>query len=136
MRPVNAGVMLAAMMMAIMVGCSSASSARRPGARQSNVITMDQVNATRYSTAFEVVQALRPQWLRGRGRTSVNLSESVKVYIDDALLGEPEQLRNITARSIGSIRYLDANEATQRWGMDHGQGAIMVSTRRDTTSRR
>lgn len=135
MRRLNAGVVLAAVMMAIMVACSSVSSTRRPGSSQSGLITMDQVNATGYSTAFEVVQALRPQWLRGRGRTSVNLSESVKVYLDDSLLGEPEQLRNITARSIGSIRYLDGNEATQRWGMDHGQGAIMVSTRRDTTSR-
>ena len=136
MPRLNAGVMLAAVMMAIVAACSSASSARRPSASPPGVITMDELSATRYSTAFEVVQALRPQWLRGRGRTSLNLSESVKVYLDDSPLGEPEQLRSISARSIASIRYLDGNTATQRWGMDHGQGAIMVSTRRDTTSRR
>ncbi|MGH7639197.1 MAG: hypothetical protein ACREOK_16220 [Gemmatimonadaceae bacterium] len=136
MRRLNAGVILAAMTLAITVACSSTSSARRPGSRQPDLITMDELSGTRYSTALEVVQALRPQWLRGRGRTSVNLSESVKVYVDDSPLGEAEQLRSISARSVGSIRYLDGNSATQRWGMDHGQGAIMVSTRRDTTSRR
>lgn len=136
MRRLNAGVLLAAVMMPVVLACSSTSSARRPSSSQPGLITMDELNATRYSTALDVVQALRPQWLRGRGRTSVNLSESVKVYLDDSPLGEPEQLRSISARSIASIRYLDANDATQRWGMDHGQGAIMVSTRRDTTSRR
>ena len=135
MRRRNAGAMLAAMMMALLVACSSASSARRPSSRQADVITMDELSGTRYSTALEVVQALRPQWLRGRGRTSVNLSESVKVYLDDSPLGEPEQLSSVSTQSIASIRYLDGNSATQRWGMDHGQGAIMVSTRRDTTSR-
>ena len=135
MRRLNAALMLAAFTLAITVACSTTSSARRPGSSPPGLITMDEVNATRYSTALEVVQALRPQWLRGRGRTSVNLSESVKVYLDDSPLGEPEQLRSISARSIASIRYLDGNEATQRWGMDHGQGAIMVSTRRDTSRR-
>jgi hypothetical protein len=37
-------------------------------------------------------------------------------------------------RSVSEIRWLDANEATLRWGLDHGHGAIVLSTRRETTT--
>ena len=116
----------------VLVACSSNPRQRASG-RQQHLITTDEINAVRYSTAFEVVEALRPQWLRTRGRTSFRASESVKVYLDDSLLGTPEQLRQITARSISSIRFMDGTEATTRWGLDHGHGAIVVSTRGDST---
>jgi len=86
------------------------------------------LRGARFQDAFTAVQSLRPQWLRLRGSTSLR-RETIKVYLDDALMGGPEQLRYITTSSISSIRFLDANEATQRWGLDHGQGAIVVSTR-------
>jgi len=57
------------------------------------------------------------------------LQESIKVYLDGSLMGGPEQLRQIQVRSISSIRFLDGLEATNRWGLDHGLGAIVVSTR-------
>ena len=126
---------LAALLAGFVVACSS-SPRQRTGTRQQRVITMAELDAVRYSTAFEVVEALRPQWLRTRGRTSFRAQESVKVYLDDSLLGDPQQLRQITTRSISSIRFMDGNEATTRWGLDHGHGAILVSTRSDSTARR
>jgi hypothetical protein len=33
-------------------------------------------------------------------------------------------------RSIATIRWLDGLAASERWGLDHGAGAIVVSTRR------
>jgi hypothetical protein len=84
-----------------------------------------------YGDAFSVVQALRPRWLWTRGSTSINQEESVKVYLDGSLMGGPEYLRQIPVRSISSIRFMDGLEATNRWGLDHGLGAILVSTRRE-----
>lgn len=127
-------VVLAALLAGFVVACSS-TPRQRTTSRQQRVITMEEIDAVRYSTAFEVVEALRPQWLRTRGTTSFRARESVKVYLDDSLLGEPAQLRQITARSISSIRFMDGTEATTRWGLDHGHGAIIVSTRGDSTSR-
>lgn len=115
----------------LFVACSSGPRSR-PAPIQQRVITTAEINAVQYPTAYDVVQALRPLWLNNRGRTSITQRESVKVYLDDSLLGEPEQLKNVTARSISSMRFLDANEATLRWGLDHGQGAIMVRTLRDS----
>jgi|SRR5687768_17466596 len=125
---------LIAVLPVLAVACSS-SPRQRTTARQQRVITKEEIGSVRYSTAFEVVEALRPQWMRIRGRTSFSAQEYVKVYLDDSLLGAPDQLRQITARSIASIRFLDGNEATTRWGLDHGHGAIVVLTRSDTTSR-
>jgi hypothetical protein len=82
-----------------------------------------------YSDAFSVVQALRPRWLWTRGSTSINQPEAVKIYLDGSLMGGPDYLRQIPVRSISSMRFLNGLEATNRWGLDHGLGAILVSTR-------
>jgi hypothetical protein len=130
----SARTMLVVILPALLVACSS-SPRQRTTSRQTRLITTEEIDALRYSSAYEVVEALRPQWLRIRGRTSFSAQESVKVYLDDSLLGTPEHLRQITARSISSIRFMDGTEATTRWGLDHGHGAIIVLTRSDTTSR-
>jgi hypothetical protein len=116
--------------LALVAACST-SPQTRPTTADQRVIKSDELTASRYNNVYEMIEATRPQWLRPRGRTSFNTRESVKVYLDGSLLGEPEQLRGITARSIAEIRWLDANEATLRWGLDHGHGAIVLSTRRD-----
>lgn len=113
----------------LLAACSIVSGRRAGGSENRNVITTEEMRATGFADVFRVVEALRPQWLRTRGVTTLAGRESVKVYLDDLLLGGPDQLQQITTRSISSIRYLDGNEATQRWGLDHGHGAILVLTR-------
>ena len=129
----STGLKIGILLVAI-VACSSATQ-RRPAGRDARLITTEEIDVSRFSTALDVVQALRPQWLRMRGRTSFNLSESVKVYFDDVLLGTPSQLRNVPARAIRWMRFLDGNEATTRWGLDHGQGAIVLSSKDESASR-
>jgi hypothetical protein len=80
-----------------------------------------------YSDVFTTVQSLRPQWLVTHGQTSFRRLE-LKVYLDGSLMGGPETLRQISTRSISSIRYLTGLEASGRWGLDHDQGAIVIST--------
>jgi hypothetical protein len=113
----------------LLVAACAVVSGRRGSGSARNVITTDEMRAAGFADAFRVVEALRPQWLRPRGATTLTGRETVKVYLDDLLLGGPDQLQQITTRSISSIRYLDGNEATQRWGLDHGHGAILVLTR-------
>lgn len=120
---------LAAVLLA--AACAGGPAPRSTSASGPRVIDTAELQASAYATAFDAVQALRPQWLRARGRTSLTQQEFVKVYLDNSLMGGPEQLRSITLKSVSTIRYLDGVEATQRWGLDHGQGAISVSTRRE-----
>ena len=113
----------------ILAGCGAGSGTRAEDRQNQRLITAAEMEAAGYTDAFSVVQALRPQWLWTRGTTTVNLQESIKVYLDGSLMGGPDQLRQIQVRSISSIRFLDGLEATNRWGLDHGLGAIVVSTR-------
>jgi hypothetical protein len=94
-----------------------------------NLITAEDIETRRGATAYELVQALHPQWLRGRGQTSMYLAGAVKVYRDAQLVGGVDALRQISGESVGEIRFVDGTDAVQRWGSDHGAGAILVTTR-------
>ncbi len=80
--------------------------------------------------AYEAVSRLRATWLRPRGVTSLSLRHGVKVYLDGMRMGGVEELRQLDAKSIGSIQHLDGVEATLRFGTGNGDGAILVYTRR------
>ncbi len=112
-------------------GCATGSSTRGGDGQDQTLLTAAEMEAAGYGDAFSVVQALRPRWLWTRGSTSINQPETVKVYLDGSLMGGPDYLRQIPVRSISSIRFLNGLEATARWGLDHGLGAILVSTRQE-----
>ncbi|HST62913.1 MAG TPA: carboxypeptidase-like regulatory domain-containing protein [Longimicrobium sp.] len=118
----------------------------RPAARTNTdrrrLIARDEVANTRVSTAFDLVQALRPQWLRARGSNSMRIvtrgdanwvadESPIIVYQDGRVLGPGvEMLRSIPHASIEQVEYFDAAEAQQRWGVGHPQGAIHVISKR------
>lgn len=97
--------------------------------RDANRIGSDELQAADQTDLLSLVQAHRPAWLRQRGKSSMRSAEYVKVYQDGIRLGGPGALRQIATRSVSEIRYLDGMTATQRFGTDHGNGAILVSTR-------
>jgi hypothetical protein len=110
--------------------CGAQSQASGGGGSSSNrnALSSEEMLRAGYPDAFATVQSLRPQWLQRRGANS--RAQSIKVYLDGSLLGGPELLRQITTRSIGSIRYMTPLEASERYGLDHDLGAIIVTTRR------
>lgn len=111
--------------------CAAGSNTGGVERQDPNLLTTAEIEGAGYSDAYSVVEALRPRWLWRRGSTTINQQESVKVYLDGSLLGGPEYLRQIRVRSIASIRFMDGLEASNRWGLDHGLGAIIVSTRQE-----
>lgn len=89
----------------------------------------EDIIEARHNTALDAVRAMRPQWLRKRGLGSISRPEMVKVYINGMLRGGPQALREVNSDSILSIQYMNASDATQRFGTDHASGAIIVLTR-------
>ncbi len=107
-------------------GCASAG---RSGPRADrSVITRQQIFEYQFVTAFDAVQALRSNWLSDRGTNSLNTPTEVQVYLDGSRMGGVSSLRSIPTTTVQSIRYIDGNQATARWGLDHGRGVIFVST--------
>ena len=98
--------------------------------RNANMLTADEIRETNAANAYDAVSRLRPNWLRKRGVSSINREGTILVYQDGLRFGGPGSLQQINASAIESISYLDGTAATQRFGTDHGNGAILVTSRR------
>jgi hypothetical protein len=92
---------------------------------------VEELAEVSHLNAFEAIRRLRPNWLRIRGLATFNRQEvaGIKVYIDGGLRGHVEQLERIRASDIQELRYHDPRQATTRFGTDHGDGAILVTTK-------
>jgi hypothetical protein len=110
--------------------CGRAGSpAAGPATGDRDLLTYEEISAGGYNDMYTALLAMRPHWLRTRGRDSFRAPGQVQVYRDDRWLGGVETLRYITVSGIGSVRYYDGLEASGRWGMGHGQGVVHLSTR-------
>jgi len=94
-----------------------------------NLLTEQQLREHHFVTAYEAVAALRSSWLEARGPDSFTAPSQVLVYLDESRLGGVETLRALPMTNVLSIRFIDGIAASARWGLDHGQGVILVSTR-------
>lgn len=100
-----------------------------------DLITEAEIAAGSYQTALEAVQNLRPNMLvpRGVGSDESGLraaSVSIVVYMDDVRLGEAQSMVNIPASRVKEIRFVNARDATTRYGTGHSSGVILVTTKR------
>jgi hypothetical protein len=107
---------------------TGALAARRPR-RDRNKITAEELAGRTEADLFSYLQGARPQWLRARGKGSINLNEQVWVYRDGVKIGGVGALRQIRMNEIREIQHMEGTQATQRYGLDHGAGAIFVLTR-------
>lgn len=105
-----------------------------PGAvSNSQLITEEEIDASRGANALEVIQKLRANFLTYRGETSLSKGASrpyPTVYLDDQQFGSIETLRTIPSAHISSIRLYRSWEATTKFGTGNMSGVIAISTRR------
>lgn len=96
-----------------------------------NVIVESEIPASGAQNALEVIQRVRPSMLRARnGTTEETGVMDIVFYIDGTRAGERQALTAIPASNVREIRYLNATDATTRFGTGHALGAIIVSTKR------
>ena len=98
----------------------------------SQLITEDEIEASRAPTAYEAIQKLRANFLSYRGETSLNRSNShpyPTVYVDGQEFGPLSSLRNIPASQVASIRLYRSWEAATKFGTGNMGGVIAVTTR-------
>lgn len=120
-------LLLTAFLALSMASCSARNAATSPGVDR-NLLVQDQFADRGFHTAYDVVEAMRANWLSSRGPNSFQTPTEVQVYLDGVRMGGVETLRTIDVRPVTYIRYFDGIAATARWGLDHGAGAIYVST--------
>ena len=119
------------------IGCASKTggaaatqqSSSRPRTSR-DVITAEELATIDAQTALQAVQRLRPNFLQTRGGASMSVNSgpvNVVVYVDQTRMGGPNTLSQIPVTEVREIRYLNATDATQRYGTGHGAGAIIVT---------
>jgi hypothetical protein len=111
----------------LLAGC--ASSGERSTGSPSNVITAQDIQSAQFRSAFELIRALRPQWLTASG-SSIRGSGQIVVYVDDMRMGGTEYLNQVPTKDRKDARWLSPPEATIRYGTGHSAGAITIQTRR------
>lgn len=96
-----------------------------------NRLTAEEILASGASTAYDAIERLRPRWLRVRMERSHNQATEIVVFVDNMQMSGMDALRDVDARLVRSIRWLDSAQAGQMPGMGsrHVEGAIVVETR-------
>ena len=102
----------------------------RPTRRSNVLITREELASSSARDAFQAVQVLRPDWLRGRGAVTIQGSApDLLVYLDGQRIGGRNTLAQFPVIGIKEMRFYGATDATQRWGTGHAGGVIEVVTR-------
>jgi hypothetical protein len=110
----------------------------------SSVITEEEVRASTAANVYQLVQALRPMWLRRDGASGRTIPSTdpeapatvsspvadagVRVYVERGFVGDIFSLRQIPVAEVTSVEFLDAAAATYRLGPGNPSGAIVVHT--------
>ena len=117
---------LVGLVAAAFLGCSPPSTAK--ATRNSNVITKEEIAASRATNAYDAVSRLRPNFLHFHGQTTISGSDTgyPKVYLDRILFGDLSSLRTLDVNGIREIRYYNGAEASNRFGLGNVSGAIEV----------
>lgn len=115
----------------VIAGCASPG-ATKPAPADRNRISADEIDASAVTNALDLVRQLRPRWLSERGKTSFRTQNPVVLYVDENRVGTVQRLADFGLNDISELRYLDAIAATQRFGIGHQSGAILVYLRRGT----
>lgn len=125
------GVLTLMVLSACLSGCSSGTQGLRT---DRNLITPQEVENSAVANAYELVERLRPLWLRSRGGRSTRLETEIVVYLNGSILGGLDDLRGIPIEIVDSVRALDAAEAGRLPGLGsrHVERAILVVTKART----
>jgi ABC-type phosphate transport system substrate-binding protein len=108
-------------------GAGSAGTPRVPTDRNAiNQLELESVGST---NLYELVEKLRPNFLRSRGQTSLNSSalEFPTVYVDGRPYGDIASLRTIITSQVALVRYYDAPAAAGKFGAINAPGVIDVT---------
>lgn len=113
------------------IGACAGTKSRRVTPPDRNMITADEIDRANASNAYEIVERLRPAFLRTRGAESLQnpTPPTPIIYLDGMRYGTLQTLASVPAIGIISIQYLNAIDATQRFGFGNEGGAILITTK-------
>jgi hypothetical protein len=96
-----------------------------------DVITRAEIEQVGANTVYDVVNRLRPNFLRVEGRSSMGqVTQAPLVRLDASTLGEIDAMRSLDANSVQEIRYYSIVEAESRFSGVRGRPVIHIISRK------
>ena len=117
-------------LVALLVVTACASAGGSGNRTRQDVITAQEIEQTRVSDLYELVQRLRPRWLEVRSPQSFNTTTEVVVFQGQSFLGGIEMPRQFDKDSAVRLIYLDGPTASATLpGLTSRQveGAIVIN---------
>lgn len=114
--------------------CSSSKGGSTKKARYDRYfLSYTDVLSSTENNAYEFIRNKRSFWLRSNETSQFKnpQSKTAAVYVDGNRWGGVEALRSIPLGQIMNIEYLRPQDATLRFGLDHGGGAILISIKEE-----
>jgi len=68
-------------------------------------------------------------WLRSRSTSLMRGPDPIIVYQDDVRVGDATYLQDIPMESVEEVSFINAADATTRWGIGVAGGVILVISR-------
>jgi acyl-coenzyme A synthetase/AMP-(fatty) acid ligase len=95
--------------------------------RTTNVLTLEEIERAKLmaSTAYDVVQQLRPRWFATRDREPIRVpgtpgeplqGSTVRIWMNAHFVGDVDYLKTIPADRVLEMRWYSQNEAVSRFG--------------------
>jgi hypothetical protein len=125
---------LASFLVALTAACATAAAPENPISTNRSVITDAEIPTTGTESALDLIQRLRPEYLRAKptqtynGATS-NVAPPPSVFFNGTRIGELADLRQISAPTLSMIRYYNIEEGKRKFGMQYGGGVIEIRYR-------
>jgi hypothetical protein len=124
-------ILLVVACLALTACASSGTSESAPRRSSSTRISTEELQQSAGQDLYTVVQRLRPQWFVVRGGVTAQGRASIAVILDGVRQqGSLEVLRSLKAADTEELRFINARDATTRYGTDMTAGAIEVITKR------
>jgi hypothetical protein len=107
-------------------GCASGGSTVQTSQR--NVVTNEELVRAGDVSAYDALVQIRPSFLRSRSAPpgSSTPSQPVQVYVGGMLMPGLDHLRQIMARGVKEITFLEPQQANTRFGGNNTGGALIV----------
>ena len=105
-----------------------------PTSHNRSVITTEEIPLTGSESAYDLIQRIRPEYLRvkpaqgSRGSRGSD-APAAALVVGGQRAGEVTDLRSISASGLASIRYYSIEEAKLRFGMQYAGGVLELTYR-------